>query len=62
MFRGRRTTRTAEVRRARQKPRHSGLPYRAPWRNPFDDNELCGRARLLHEQEHAQVKEPAEQE
>gem|GEM_PF-3213410 len=57
MLRVRRKNHTAGPHR-RPKPRHGGTPYRTQWRSPFGADELCGRARLLHEQESQVRTEP----
>jgi len=44
--RGRRIA--AGVRRARRRPRHSGVPERLKWRQAMVSSELYGRSRHLH--------------
>ena len=60
MLRTRRANQAAGPQR-RRKPRHGGTPHRAQWRTPFSENELSGRAKLLHEHEDHE-KEPAEED
>lgn len=61
MLRTRRSNRTPGPQR-RRKPRHGGTPHRVQWRTPFGEDELSGRAKLLHEYEDHGDKESAEEQ